>query len=118
MRLLKSAFVVAALALASPVWADGGHGRGPQVLRGAPSWLGRPSPPFRMEASPPSRERFDDPSYFYSQPVLLPAMPRLRCAGAGRAHRSAEHLYPVALTSGRTEGNMKRNMETDRRWRG
>lgn len=26
MKLLKSAFIVAALALASPVWADGGHG--------------------------------------------------------------------------------------------
>ena len=30
MRLLKSAFVVAALALASPVWANGGHGHGPK----------------------------------------------------------------------------------------
>ena len=26
MRLLKSAFIVAALALAGPVWANGGHG--------------------------------------------------------------------------------------------
>jgi hypothetical protein len=28
MRLLKSMLVVAALGLAAPVWADGGHGRG------------------------------------------------------------------------------------------
>jgi hypothetical protein len=28
MRLLRSAFIVAALALASPVWAHGGHGHG------------------------------------------------------------------------------------------
>ena len=64
MRLLKSAFVAAALALASPGWAHGGHGHGHKHGHHH-GWDDRRD---RAEWRHHRHHgRFDDRRYFYSQ---------------------------------------------------
>ena len=65
MRLLKSAFVAAALILASPAWADGGHGHGRKHDRHHHGWDDRRD---RTEWRHHRHHgRFDNRRYFYSQ---------------------------------------------------
>ena len=78
MKLLKSAFVVVAIALASPVWAHGGHGHGHGRHHG---WH---DGHHRQDVRFVERRVFVSPQYYYEPyPVYVAPVPVYRAAAPG-----------------------------------
>jgi hypothetical protein len=94
MRLLKSAFIVAAVVLASPVWAHGGHGHGHghghKHHRHHHGWdERRDHSEWRHHRH---HRRFDDRRYVYSRHYVYPAYP-VYAAPAPGVHIVVPNIY-------------------------
>jgi hypothetical protein len=90
MRLLKSAFIVAALAMASPVWAHGGHGHGHKNDRHHHGWHDRRDhSEWRHHRH---HGRHDDRRYYYSRHYYYQPYP-VYAAPAPGVHIVVPNIY-------------------------